>query len=196
MSAPNQEPTDVSKEKTGVRAVADPRGEPASASTPIAPVALTSDHEERPPQAKTPQSVVERLITETLSNRPPIPPGDVDAYIRWIDDLNATIASKNARIAELELLLAADDGSEIVRDELERTRAHAARLDARLAAERDQSAAIEAEKEALRASFDAVKAEAAGLEETLRAQRAENTRLAEEALLLRRSFEGSKKPGR
>jgi hypothetical protein len=94
------------------------------------------------------EDVVGSLLNEVLSDPPapneshaprleslPQPTSQGDADIRCIA-LETMVRMRDSRIAELEGLLVQEDGADIIRDELEATRAHAARLEEHLHAQR------------------------------------------------------------
>src|SRR5262245_14206690 len=91
------------------------------------------------PTVVTPERVVERLLNEALSV-PPAPEAPdwaylserserCDAHVQRIEELEGMLAIRDKRIAQMETLLAQGDMVEILRDELEVTRAHSARLE-------------------------------------------------------------------
>jgi hypothetical protein len=145
--------------------------------------------------ALPPDNVVERVLSEVVSDVAPAPGADSGASLRRINELETTINVRERRITEVESLLAQENEAEILREELESTRAHAIRLEehvARLLTEREQLMtergqlqAIAREVETLRASVDCAAAEAAELEEKFQGERAEKERLAMEVSLLR-----------
>jgi hypothetical protein len=181
-----------------------PTSAPSSKAPPPAPRTESSAPTVRPAElealeddsAPAPENVVERLLKEVLSVPPVAPPADMpvweqlaetsgtcDVHVRRIYELETMVATRDRRIAELEALLAQEGDAEILREELEKTRAHSARLDqciARLTKERDQVQEVASEVETLRSSADQVAAENVELETALRAAQAEKERLAGE----------------
>jgi hypothetical protein len=176
----------------------DARAEPPR-SVPIARVVLKSSALERPtsrPSGDEGQSVVERLLNEALSECPPSMRGECVAHAQRIEELEASVKAKEGRVAVLEALLAQEDDADVLRDELENTRAHSTRLEEcvdRLTKERDRLQALAEEVQTLRTSVDFAAREAAELEEALRKERGENQRLANEVARLQQSLEASKK---
>jgi hypothetical protein len=201
MPTPNQRPKPwgVVQEHVERQSPLDPRADhdPPSTSTPIARVALKSSPAEGTPVEPPPESVVERLLNEVLSDIAPRPEGSCEAHRRRIEELEALVAAKEKRVGELELLLAQEGGADILQHELEATRAHSSRLEecvARLTKERDRLQAIAAEAEVLRSSVDYAAAEAEELEHAVHAERTKSETLAAEVALLRSSVEGLRRP--
>jgi hypothetical protein len=176
----------------------DPRAEPISTGTPIARVALGSRPADkrisaaptvRPADVEIDENALAALprasMVEALLNEvpPPLSNDACEGNLRRIDELEALVATKERRVIELEALLAQENNAEVVQTELDNTRAHAARLEervARLTRERDALRSIAGEVEALRASVDAAGVENAELEEKLDRERKETQRLAAE----------------
>jgi DNA repair exonuclease SbcCD ATPase subunit len=200
MPNPNQRPKAWGAAQERVEAIHDdPRVDPLPSSAPLARVALKSASAPRASAdaavlaALPPESVVESLLNEVLADAPRT---ECDAHRRRIEELEATVRAREARIEQLEALLAEENVSDIVREELDRTRAHSTRLEAcvdRLTKERDELKGIAEEVETLRSSLDHVAGESADLEESVRKERAEKAELAGEVARLKASLEALKR---
>ena len=115
------------------------------------PSSAASAHPSQPVDASlAEESVVGRMLQETLSVPPGKPSPDssrwrvaqelCEEHLRRIEELESLLRAKERRVAELEGLLTEDNDADILREELERTRKHSARLEQvvdRLTKERD-----------------------------------------------------------